>query len=188
MKTGYQQKTSIATGRPAYGTTFANPPIGALMEDYEYNADTSGRHLDVYNGRFCNTPEFPSGTFAYFTTVWEDQTETKEYTVTVTNETDGNRYRIDGELHPNLTFIKGSTYKFILSDLSNQNHDLLFSDASDGFHGAGTTYTTHFELHESEETDLVFKILALAGIVIKDPGLYQQAAAEEVKQIQQEKQ
>ncbi|BCU96849.1 MAG: hypothetical protein CM15mV13_3080 [uncultured marine virus] len=112
------------------------------MEDYEYNADTSGRHLDVYNGRFCNTPEFPSGTFAYFTTVWEDQTETKEYTVTVTSETDGNRYRIDGALHPNLTFIKGSTYKFILSDLSNQNHNLLFSDASDGFHGAGTTYTT----------------------------------------------
>ena len=55
-------------------------------------------------------------------------------------------------------------------------------------YNAGTTYTTHFELHESEETDLVFKILALAGIVIKDPGLYQQAAAEEVKQIQQEKQ
>ena len=142
MKTGYQQKMSIATGRPAFGTTFANPPIGALMEDYEYNADTSGRHLDVYNGRFCNTPEFPSGTFAYFTTVWEDQTETKEYTVTVTSETDGNRYRIDGALHPNLTFIKGSTYKFILSDASNLNHNLLLSDASDGFHGAGTTYTS----------------------------------------------
>ena len=50
------------------------------------------------------------------------------------------------------------------------------------------TYTTHFELHESEETDLVFKICGLAGIVIKDPMFYQQAAQEEMKQIQQEKQ
>jgi len=50
------------------------------------------------------------------------------------------------------------------------------------------TYTTHFELHESEETDLVFKICALAGIVIKDTMFYQQTAQEEVKQIQQEKQ
>ena len=49
-------------------------------------------------------------------------------------------------------------------------------------------YTTHFELHESEETDLVFKICALAGIVIKDPAFYQQTAQEELKQIQQEKQ
>ena len=50
------------------------------------------------------------------------------------------------------------------------------------------TYTTHFELHESEETDLVFKICALAGIVIKDPMLYQTVAGEELKNIQQEKQ
>lgn len=50
------------------------------------------------------------------------------------------------------------------------------------------TYTTHFEVHESEETDLVFKICGLAGIVIKDPMFYQQAAQEELKQIQQEKQ
>ena len=49
-------------------------------------------------------------------------------------------------------------------------------------------YTTHFELHESEETDLVFKILALAGVVIKDQVLLQTASAEEMKQMQQEKQ
>ena len=45
------------------------------------------------------------------------------------------------------------------------------------------TYTTHFEVHESEETDLVFNICGLAGIVIKDPMSYQQAAQEELKQI-----
>lgn len=142
METGYQMRSSIATNRPAYGTSLANPPKGSLMEDYEYNVSKPGRHLDVYNGRFCHTPEFPSGTFAYFITLWSDETESKEYTVTVTSESNGNKYRIDGVLYPNLTFIKGSTYKFILSDNSVANHQLLFSDASNGYHGAGTTYTT----------------------------------------------
>ena len=45
-----------------------------------------------------------------------------------------------------------------------------------------------FELHPSEETDLVVKILQLAGLSLKDPGLVQIAAAEETKSIQQEKQ
>jgi hypothetical protein len=48
--------------------------------------------------------------------------------------------------------------------------------------------TTHPELHESEETLLVLKILALAGVSIEDPQLYQIATQEEVKQVQQEKQ
>ena len=37
----------------------------------------------------------------------------------------------------------------------------------------GLRNTTDFELHASEETKLVIKILELAGIVIKDPNLYQ---------------
>ncbi len=45
-----------------------------------------------------------------------------------------------------------------------------------------------FELHPSEETKLVMKILQLAGIAIKDPSLYQIAGAEDNKNIQQEKQ
>ena len=44
-----------------------------------------------------------------------------------------------------------------------------------------------FELHESDETVLVIKILALAGVVIKDPSLYQISSQEEVKNVQQEK-
>jgi len=44
-----------------------------------------------------------------------------------------------------------------------------------------------FELHPSEEKNLVMKILKLAGIMIEDPNLYQSAAQEETKEIQQEK-
>ena len=51
-----------------------------------------------------------------------------------------------------------------------------------------TLGTQHFELHRSEETNLVIKILLLAGVAIKDSRLVQAAAQEEIKGIQQEKQ
>tara|TARA_R110000824_G_scaffold114379_6_gene264856 strand:+ start:5321 stop:6058 length:738 start_codon:yes stop_codon:yes gene_type:complete len=50
------------------------------------------------------------------------------------------------------------------------------------------TNTTDFELHAGEETKLVIKVLELAGIVIKDPSLYQLADKEEIETVQQEKQ
>ena len=45
-----------------------------------------------------------------------------------------------------------------------------------------------FDLHPSEETELVLKILTLAGFTLKDQALYQIAAGEDTKNIQQEKQ
>ena len=48
--------------------------------------------------------------------------------------------------------------------------------------------STNFELHASEETELVIKILELAGIQINKPDLYQIAAQEEAQNVQQEKQ
>ena len=44
-----------------------------------------------------------------------------------------------------------------------------------------------FELHPSEEKNLVTKILQLAGVAIKDYNVVQVAAQEELKSIQQEK-
>ena len=45
-----------------------------------------------------------------------------------------------------------------------------------------------FDLHPSDETELVMKILSLAGFTLKDVNLYQTAAGEDGKNIQQEKQ
>ena len=47
--------------------------------------------------------------------------------------------------------------------------------------------TVNFELHESEETELVLKILELAGVTIKSPDLYQLSDKEDIEDIQQEK-
>jgi len=41
-------------------------PSGFFVEDYEYK---STGDLDEFNGRFCITPEFPNGVYAYFSTI-----------------------------------------------------------------------------------------------------------------------
>ena len=58
-------------------------------------------------------------------------------------------------------------------------------DSTTGLYDSGSS--TNFELHESEETELVIKILAMAGIILKDPGLYQIGSTEDAKNVQQEK-
>jgi len=59
-------------------------PIGHYIEDYAYLGDcgkTLGKDfdLDELNGRWCITPEFPNGTFAYFTTINADGTPVYPY-------------------------------------------------------------------------------------------------------------
>ena len=59
--------TSVAAG-PPINTTY---PLGRYKEDYGFTAPTSSQpdYVDIHNGRFCVTPEYPSGTYAYFCTV-----------------------------------------------------------------------------------------------------------------------
>ncbi|CAF3871074.1 unnamed protein product [Rotaria sp. Silwood1] len=56
--------TATQTG-PAVNTTY---PLGTYAEDYAWSASNGG-DLDQYNGRYCVTPEYPSGTYAYFVTI-----------------------------------------------------------------------------------------------------------------------
>lgn len=45
----------------------SNYPLGYYIEDFEYV--TGSGDLDEHNGRFCITPEYPSGIYAYFVTI-----------------------------------------------------------------------------------------------------------------------
>ena len=51
-------------GGPPVNSTY---PLGNMLEDYVYVAGSGD--LDSHNGRFCITPEYPSGTYAYFVTI-----------------------------------------------------------------------------------------------------------------------
>ena len=55
-------------------------------------------------------------------------------------------------------------------------------------HDTSVTKTTNFELHQSEETELVYKILKFAGVSIKRDDIVRAGQGFEMSQIQQEKQ
>jgi len=62
MKSGY--KLDLKSNRPPLSIF----PEGFFIEDYTYKKISDEDVLDEKNGRFCVTPEFPQGTYAYFST------------------------------------------------------------------------------------------------------------------------
>ncbi|MFN5845295.1 MAG: YHYH protein [Flavobacteriia bacterium] len=89
IKSGYQLRnistrtvwadgTDVPDG-PAVNTTY---PLGYFREDYEFvNHPGQEDYLDVHNGRFCITPEYPSGIYCYFTTVDANHNSAYPYAV-----------------------------------------------------------------------------------------------------------
>jgi hypothetical protein len=66
MRSSYRLKTILANNRPpSYDAKF-------FVDDYEYVEGLGD--LDEYNGRFCITPEFPKGVYAYFCTMDKNRT------------------------------------------------------------------------------------------------------------------
>jgi len=66
MTSSYSMKGSRADG-PA----LAQYPLGSFNNDYSYTHKSGS--LDENNGRFCVTPDYPSGTYAYFITIDSNQ-------------------------------------------------------------------------------------------------------------------
>jgi hypothetical protein len=76
---GGAYSTTASTARPSVDSN--NYPLGTFAEDFSYlgdltNANTGQLYrqavdfdLDQYNGRWCVTPEFPGGTYAYFVAI-----------------------------------------------------------------------------------------------------------------------
>jgi len=65
MQSSYvMNSASTRTNGPAVGGMYPN---GCFIEDYTYAAGSGD--LDERNGRFCITPDYPAGTYAYFVTI-----------------------------------------------------------------------------------------------------------------------
>jgi hypothetical protein len=60
----------------------ATYPLGAYQEDYKFV--TGSGDLDVHNGRYCKTPEYPGGTYAYFVTLDGSLAPQYPYTIGLT--------------------------------------------------------------------------------------------------------
>jgi hypothetical protein len=80
IKSGYQLNTATTrTNGPAVNTTYFN---GYFREDYQFIAHpTDLTYLDEHNGRWCKTPEYPNGTYAYFATVDTNHNSAYPYVV-----------------------------------------------------------------------------------------------------------
>ena len=77
-RTTYANGTTVTSGPPVSSTY----PLGYFREDYEFIAHPSDpEYLDAHNGRFCVTPEYPAGTYAYFCTIDENWNSYYPYAV-----------------------------------------------------------------------------------------------------------
>jgi hypothetical protein len=80
LESGYSP--SISSDRPNPLTSSGEMVYseGFFVEDYTYSSD---KDLDEHNGRFCKTPEYPNGVYAYFAlinpTVNDDEGSFKNY-------------------------------------------------------------------------------------------------------------
>jgi len=71
MKSGYSKSGPVDTNRPSQSIF----PIGFFVEDYTYNNVDDDSVLDENNGRFCVTPDFPNGVYAYFASIEENNSD-----------------------------------------------------------------------------------------------------------------
>ena len=88
MKSGFSLRNITVRTHYADGSDVADGPIvnaqyplGNYREDYEFIASAATDVLDEHNGRFCKTPEYPEGTYAYFCTVDENWNSAYPYAV-----------------------------------------------------------------------------------------------------------
>lgn len=116
MVSSYVLSTATTrTNGPAVSATY---PAGCFTEDYLYTAGSGD--LDSRNGRFCITPEYPSGTYAYFVT-------------------------IDANLNPVYPFVLGSTYYGIVQTGNtgpNSGHNTIPANAVTYTPNSGTPLAT----------------------------------------------
>jgi hypothetical protein len=82
-----QHGTKTALGSDQVGPAVSSRyPLGRYCEDYDYLGDlgeAQGKDFDLdrYNGRYCITPEFPQGTYAYFVALNADGSAAYPYVI-----------------------------------------------------------------------------------------------------------
>ena len=84
IKSSYKLKNEFTEERinliEVSNGNITNYGIGSFVEDYEY-VESYG-DLDEFNGRFCITPDFPQGTYAYFITLDDNNEPVFPYIMT----------------------------------------------------------------------------------------------------------
>lgn len=102
---------------------------GSIIGDYEFSK--SNGDLDECNGRFCNTPEFPMGTYAYFITLDDNMEPEFPYIIGPNFYNVKSYYNlVNTEINQTAKYLISTQIKFI-SKSSNENR-LEFEVLSNG--------------------------------------------------------
>lgn len=113
--------TNLRANGPAVSSTY---PAGCFIQDFQYVAGSGD--LDARNGRFCVTPEYPSGTYAYFVTIDNNRNPVFPYTFY------GSYYGVvqSGNTGPgggHVTITETTTvYTPVTTGIDEQNKDIKF--------------------------------------------------------------
>lgn len=179
---------SSDSSQPGMGTL---PLYYRLGELYFFHANCTGgaRYIEIEKmnqnevhhiiNSPLTTPTLNQPVYVRTSGVVPDDDNDQTQTSTQTNEIALSR---SIQVYP-ITITSGVVCNYIARPIQvNWGYTVVNSQA---LYNAGTS--VNFELHQSEETNLVFKILALAGIIIKDTTLYQVAGTETQNDIQEEK-
>ncbi len=83
VRSGHGTAPRGSSNGPAVSSSF---PIGWYLQDFDYLGDRGYAQgvtfdLDECNGRWCVTPEFPAGTYAYFVTLAADNSPAFPYII-----------------------------------------------------------------------------------------------------------
>ena len=129
MVSGYSKNSvkiaaDIAAGiRPS----LSKFPEGSLIQDWEYSSDND---LDDHNGRFCKTPEFPKGIYAYFATIDENSNPVYPYFVGKTYRLPyitGNN-KLDQSFDFNSSTLSRNTFPYKVNDRFADNDFIIESN------------------------------------------------------------
>ncbi|AIX19095.1 hypothetical protein Syn7803C75_73 [Synechococcus phage ACG-2014d] len=74
LRSSFRILTTPADGR---GYSYSQYTAGSFIQDYEYVNGLGD--LDEFNGRYCQTPEYPDGTYAYFLSLDEQNNPVYPY-------------------------------------------------------------------------------------------------------------
>ena len=114
LKSGYVKDSSSVENRP--DTTIFKE--GEFLEDYKF--DSSQSDLDIHNGRFEKTKEFPNGVYAYHATVDDLDEPTFPYFI-------GNNFR-SKSIEDNFIDSDQTTFDFNLNGLLRNTFPYKVSD------------------------------------------------------------
>ena len=123
LESGYVLDSTLVSDRPSGFVP------GFFVEDYRY--DDSG-DLDIHNGRFCKTPDFPQGTYAYFAGIATDGLYTPKFPYFV-----GERYKshyekfdYDQDFDFNNSNLVRNTFPYKIGDEYSTNEFIVESNSN----------------------------------------------------------